>query len=171
MRIKRMVLVGMALTLAACSGDDGLRQLSKPGSGPDEFRILPAKPLEQPTNLTALPVPTPGGVNRTDVDPISDAVVALGGSRSAATSTAISSSDAAMVNYTGRKGRSADIRAATAAEDADFRRKRGRFANIKLGKQDRYNEVYEQQHLGQFSEQDRWRQAGAPTPAAPPLNP
>ena len=37
-----------------------------------------------------------------------------------------------------------------------------------IGKQDRYNEVYEKHHLGQYSEQGRWRQAGAPTPASPP---
>jgi len=168
MRLKRMFLFGMALTLAACSGNDGLRHLSKPGDGPDEFRIIPAKPLEQPKDLAALPAPTPGGVNRTDLDPIGDAVAALGGSRSAVHGTAISNSDAALVNYTGRTGRSADIRQTVAAEDAEFRRKRGRFTNIKIGKQDRYNEVYEKHHLGQYSEQGRWRQAGAPTPASPP---
>ncbi|SHI44678.1 Beta-barrel assembly machine subunit BamF [Shimia gijangensis] len=170
MRVSRALILGFGLLLAACSGDDGIRQLSSNGEGPDEFRILPAKPLSVPKDFNALPTPTPGGANSTDVDPVGDAVVALGGSRKAANSTSIPGGDAGLVNYSGRLGRAENIRATVAADDAEFRKKRGRFTNIRIVKEDRYNEVYKKQHLNQYAEQDRWRRGGATTPAAPPNN-
>ena len=71
----------MAL-LAACGGsaEPDLLNISQPRSeGPDEFAILPAKPLEVPEDLAALPEPTPGGSNLTDPTPFADAAVAMGG--------------------------------------------------------------------------------------------
>lgn len=168
MRVSRALILGVGLLLAACSNDKGIRQLSSSGDGPDEFRILPAKPLSIPKDYQTLPAPTPGGANSTDLDPKGDAVVALGGSRKAANSTSIPNGDAGLVNYSGRLGRAENIRGTVATEDAEFRKKRGRFTNIRIVKEDRYNEVYEKQHLDQYQEQDRWRRAGAATPAAPP---
>jgi len=167
MRVSRAIILGVSLLLAACSGKEGIRHLSSNGDGPDEFRILPSKPLETPQNYSALPTPTPGGSNITALDPKGDAVAALGGSRKAVHSTTISKSDAALVNYSGRTGRSADIRQTVAAEDAEFRRTKGRFSNFKIVKEDRYNEIYEGQHLNAPREQARWRAGGAKTPAAP----
>jgi hypothetical protein len=46
---------------------------------PDEFAIVPNKPLETPEDMAALPEPTPGGANRADQTPLQDAVAALGG--------------------------------------------------------------------------------------------
>lgn len=168
MPVSRALILCVGLLLAACSNDKGIRQLSSNGDGPDEFKILPAKPLSIPKDQNALPPPTPGGANATDLDPVGDAVVALGGSRKAARSTSIPSGDAGLVNYSGRLGRAENIRGTVAAEDAEFRRKRGRFTNIRIVKEDRYNEVYKQQHLDQYNEQYRWRNGGAATPAAPP---
>lgn len=169
MRVSRAIIFGIGLLLAACSNDKGIRQLSSSGAGPDEFRILPAKPLTVPKDYKALPPPTPGGANATDLDPVGDAVVALGGSRKAVRSTTIPSGDAGLVNYSGRLGRAENIRGTVAVEDAEFRRKQGRFTNIRLVKEDRYNEVYRRQHLDQYNEQYRWRTGGATTPAAPPF--
>lgn len=168
MRVSRALILGVGLLLAACSGDKGIRQLSSNGDGPDEFRILPSKPLTQPKDYKTLPTPTPGGANITDLDPKGDAVAALGGSRKSLNRTSIPSGDAGLVNYSARLGRSSDIRSTVAAEDAEFRKKRGRFTNIRIVKEDRYNEVYKKYHLEQFAEQDRWRRGGAVTPAAPP---
>ena len=167
---KTHVMIGMmvATLLAACSNDDGIRRLSSNGDGPDEFRIVPSKPLEAPSSYSSLPTPTPGGTNRTDLDPTGDAVVALGGSRKAANSTTIPSGDSQLVAHTGRKGRTADIRETLYAEDAQFRKGRGRFSNIRIVKTDVYNEVYKKYHLDAREEQERWRQGGATTPAAPP---
>lgn len=171
MRLSQVVIFGLAVAVAGCAGSEsGIRILSSNGEGPDEFRIVPSKPLSAPENYAELPAPTPGGENLTDVDPVGDAVAALGGRRSATQAGAPSSADAAMVNYAARKGRQADIRAVTAAEDEDFRARRGRFANIRIVPTDRYNEIYDEQHLDQYREQRRWQLGGARTPAAPPKN-
>ncbi|MBR9843327.1 MAG: DUF3035 domain-containing protein [Rhodobacteraceae bacterium] len=168
MRITRVLMIGLVMALAACSSDDGIRILSSNGEGPDEFRILPTKPLSAPANYSALPEPTPGGKNLTDRDPKGDAVVALGGKRSAVHGEGIARSDSALVSYTGRKGRSENIRGTLASEDEEYRKRRGRFSNIKIVKQDRYNEVYDKYQLDQYQEHYRWRRGGATTPAAPP---
>ncbi|WP_372884113.1 DUF3035 domain-containing protein [Shimia sp.] len=168
MRLSRALILGASLLLAACSNDKGVRHLSSNGDGPDEFRILPNKPLEAPPNYTSLPAPTPGEGNRTDLDPLGDAVVALGGSRSAKHATAIPGRDSSLVNYASRQGLSPDIRASLASDDEAFRQSRGRFTNIRLVKQDRYNEVYKRYHLDQYRELYRWRGAGVATPTAPP---
>ncbi|MEM6897402.1 MAG: DUF3035 domain-containing protein, partial [Pseudomonadota bacterium] len=34
--------------------------------GPDEFGVVPTRPLEQPANYSDLPEPTPGSINRAD---------------------------------------------------------------------------------------------------------
>ena len=50
------------LVLSACGGDRGLRQLQA-GEGPDEFGVIPVRPLVVP-DVLSLPQPTPGGPNR-----------------------------------------------------------------------------------------------------------
>ncbi len=168
MRLTRFLIVGCILGLSACS-NDGLRQLSQDGEGPDEFLILPGQELTQPENYTALPTPVPGASNRADVDPLGAASAALGGSSTARFNTAsIGSSDGALVNHTSRLGRDADIRSTLAAEDEAFRKRRGRFTNIRIVNYDVYNEVYKREILAAYDEWWRWRRAGARTPAAPP---
>ncbi|MGX9352741.1 DUF3035 domain-containing protein [Shimia sp. W99] len=169
MRLRHVLMIGLVLGLAACGSDKGVRVLSSNGEGPDEFRIVPGKPLTQPKDYAALPAPTPGQGNITDQDPLGDAAVALGGSAKARNNTqGIGSSDGALVNYASRKGRDGNIRQTVGAEDAEFRRKRGRFTNIRIVKEDRYNEIYKREHLDYYPEWWRWRKAGAKTPAAPP---
>ena len=68
--IGRSLGIGAIVVLTACGGSDGdpkLMNISQPGSlGPDEFGIIPSKPLEVPAGLTSapLPLPTPGASNR-----------------------------------------------------------------------------------------------------------
>ncbi|WP_435230329.1 DUF3035 domain-containing protein [Pseudopelagicola sp. nBUS_20] len=169
MRLSRVLIISLAVSVAGCSSDKGVRNLTSSGPGPDEFLVMPGKPLEQPKNYAMLPPPTPGEANRTDLDPMGDAVVALGGSRVARNNTqGIGSSDGALVSYASRAGRDANIRQTVLAEDANFRKRRGRFTNFRIVKQDRYNEIYRRQELDAYSEWWRWRKAGARTPAAPP---
>ncbi len=164
--------LGVALTLSACSGNDGLRQLNTPRTGPDEFKVLPAKPLLEPDSLTTLPLPTPGGANRTDQVPAADAVVALGGRASALQpADGIPSADATLVRQASRHGVTPNIRADLAQEDADFRKRKGRFTNIRIVKVDRYNQAYEEFALNPFAEAERFRKLGLRTPAAPPSTP
>lgn len=165
--VKGVFLTAVLVALAACQ-NTSLRSLDKPGEGPDEFRIVPAKPLSTPDDLTALPAPTPGASNLTDQTPLQDGIAALGG-RAPNAGSAIPSGDAGLINQVSRFGRSDDIRATLAAEDEDFRQRRGRFTQIRIVRTDSYSEVYRRQALDPFREVSRWRQAGARTPSAPPL--
>ena len=69
------------LALAGC-GEGGIAGgLRSAGIGgkPDEFMVLPTRPLEMPESFAALPPPTPGAVNRVDYRPHAEAVSGLTG--------------------------------------------------------------------------------------------
>lgn len=171
MKTLRLIPLLALPALAACSGEDRdtrLRTFYNNSGGPEEFAILPNKPLEAPQNFRELPQPTPGGSNRTDLTPKADAVAALGGRPSALNQTGVPGSEGALVAYTGRNGRAADIRPVLAQEDEDFRKRKSRFTNIRLFRIDRYYQVYKRQSIDAQSTANRWRRAGAPTPTAPP---
>ena len=74
-----IVLVG-AVAVAGCS-QKGLRDIRKTGTGPDEFLVLPNKPLNEPADYSSLPEPTPGAGNIADPTPQADAVAAQGRER------------------------------------------------------------------------------------------
>lgn len=171
MRCTRVVLFGLALMVSACANERGIRVLTSGDAGPDEFAILPSKPLTQPVNYTSLPTPTPGGSNLTDQNPVGDAVVALGG-RAPATPQegTFASVDGALVNYVARNGGGTGIREQLAGEDEAIRSRFSRFTGWRLANPDRYDEVYRRYHLNAYSELARWRAAGVETPTAPPSN-
>ena len=80
MRRAHLVAIVAVLGLAACSERDiTLHDLRTNSGQPEEFSIVPNKPLQTPESYSALPAPTPGGANRTDQTPLKDAVAALGG--------------------------------------------------------------------------------------------
>ncbi len=68
------------LALGGCQGGlaGGLRSAGIGGT-PDEFMVLPTRPLEMPESFAALPPPTPGTVNRVDYRPHTEAVSGLTG--------------------------------------------------------------------------------------------
>ena len=72
------------IVMAACSRASNSVDKDAINQGPDEFSVLPARPLEMPESYSALPAPTPGGTNITDPNPGADAIAALGGRPSAA---------------------------------------------------------------------------------------
>ncbi|HAV08933.1 MAG TPA: DUF3035 domain-containing protein [Rhodobacteraceae bacterium] len=168
--MRRFLILICVLTVAACGKDRDitLKDLRSFSGGPDEFLVLPTKPLVAPTNFTDLPAPTPGGKNLTDPNPMGDAVAALGGQPQRLEDTGVPGADAALVNYANRAGSTGDIRQTLAAEDQDFRSRKARFTKIRLVRVDRYNEAYRSQSLRPYDELERWRKAGAPTPSAPP---
>jgi hypothetical protein len=137
--------------------------------GPDEFMILPVKPLSQPSDYSALPVPTPGQSNLTDRDAVAEGIIAFGGKPEAA-GGAVPARDAALVQQAGRLGVAPGIRQDLSEADESFRKRRGRFTSLKVVPTDRYNQVYKRQSLDARDEANRWRQAGARTPSAPPSN-
>jgi hypothetical protein len=162
-----VIATAAALLLSAC-GDGGAPQLMnlRSGDGPDEFAIVPPKPLELPESLADLPEPTPGGRNRTDRDPEAEAIVALGGQPGAA--GGIPSGDGALYAHAARFGVDGGIRATLAAEDLEFRRdNRGRPLE-RLFNLNVYYRAYREQSLNQQDELARWRALGLRTPAAPP---
>ena len=167
-RVGLAVAGAALLVLAACGGDGvpNLMNVRSETNGPDEFAILPPKPLELPENLADLPEPTPGGENLTDPRPFDDAILALGGRPQAP--GVVPSGDGALYTYATRKGVTAGIRQTLAAEDLEYRQKNDgrlleRLFNINV-----YFKAYQKQSLDQYAELERWRRAGARTPSAPP---
>jgi hypothetical protein len=155
------------LTLAGCSGDESLMNVRSTTQGPDEFGVLPTKPLEMPENLAALPPPTPGGANITDPTPQADAIAALGGNPSAPRG-GVPASDGALAQYAGRYGVSPDIRGVLAAEDLAFRQDNQGRVLEKLFNLNVYYKAYEPLSLDQYAELEKWRARGLRTPSAPP---
>ncbi len=154
-----------ALFLSACGGskEPRLMNVTANRSGPDEFAILPNKPLQMPEDYSALPEPTPGGRNLVDPTPRADAVAVLGGRSGAG-----ARGDSALVAHAARHGIAPAIRQTLAAEDLEYRhRNNGRLLE-RLFNVNVYFRAYERQSLDQYRELRRWRRLGVRTPAAPP---
>ena len=156
--------------LSACGiggGEPDLLTLSRDDAGPDEFAILPNQPLQAPPSLSALPPPTPGGVNRTDQTPLVDAARALGGD-GRTLAGGIPAADGAFLGHATRGGASPAIRAQLAAEDLEFRRANDARLLERLFGVNIYYRAYRSQSLDQHAELARWRALGVRTPSAPP---
>ncbi len=165
---RSILALAFLLGVSACAQQSGLHDVRDPSAGPEEFSVLPTKPLETPTDLATLPVPTPGAVSRADVNPQADVIAALGGNPARLAETAIPQSDAALVANVSRYGVPADVRATAAQEDEAFRNRFGRFTGLRLFKVDSYQQVYQSQRLDPNSALTTYRRAGVPTPTAPP---
>ena len=166
----RTLLAALALAaLGACGGprEPDLLTFARGDEGPEEFGIVPNRPLEAPESYAVLPTPTPGGANRADQTPLSDAVAALGGNP-AAGAGGVPAGDAGLVTYAARGGVDPAIRAELAAADLEFRRdSQGRILE-RLFSVNVYNRAYARFELDQYAELLRWRRAGVRTPSAPP---
>jgi hypothetical protein len=157
----------LALTLlAAGCGAGGLAGGLRPsgaGAQPDEFLVLPTRPLEMPPDLSALPPPTPGVRARVAYDPRAEAMAALGGRPAAA-----AVGGEALVAAAGRADPA--IRARLAAEDAAFRRESRPRPLDRLFGLASARAPYRAVTLDAERELARLRAAGVRTPAAPPGN-
>lgn len=165
MKMSRGVILVSVLAIAGCS-NAGLRDLRSNTGGPDEFLVLPTKPLSAPANYSELPEPTPGQANLVDPNPNAEAIAALGGRSSS--EAGIPASDSGIVQYASRYGVPGDIRETLAQEDETFRQRRGRFTQFRLVRVDRYGQVYARQKLDPFATTRAARSAGAATPTSPP---
>jgi hypothetical protein len=165
---KRGVLGALAavLVLGACGDRDAprLMNLRSPHDGPDEFAILPTKPLEMPADFASLPTPQPGARNLVDPAPLDDAVIALGGRPGAG------GGDGALVSAAGRYGVAGNIREQLAAEDEAFRGRNSPRLLERLVGTSTYRRIYGTNALRPDPELQRWRQAGARTPSVPPAD-
>ncbi len=166
---KFAVVATLLVALGACSQKEPqLMNLRSDDSGPDEFVILPTKPLEEPADFNSLPAPTPGGSNLTDPTPVADAVEALGGSGAQAIHSGMRASEQAVVAHASRFGVSASIRSDLAAADLEWRRKNNGRLLERLFNVSVYFRAYEKMSLDQYLELARLRQLGVWTPAVPP---
>ncbi|KIN75230.1 DUF3035 domain containing protein [Sulfitobacter noctilucae] len=162
------LLVLIPLVLSACA-NNGLRQVRSNSTGPDEFILQPTKPLEAPASYSALPPPTPGQANLTDRSAIAEGTATVGGRLDAADGP-IPASDGALVTHASRLGVAPGIRQELAETDAQFRKRKARFTQIRIVPVDRYEQAYRREALDADSEAARWRRAGARTPSSPPAN-
>lgn len=167
---RKIILVGLVLVVAACSRDRDitLTRFKNTGDGPDEFSIVPNKPLQEPESYSALPPPAPGASNRTDLDPKADSIAALGGNPRAARQASIAPGNAGLVRYAARYGADPAIRQELAAEDEKIRRNYGRRNILRIGPRDNYTDAYKKEWLDSYAEAERLRRAGVITPTAPP---
>ncbi|MGB3176988.1 MAG: DUF3035 domain-containing protein [Albidovulum sp.] len=171
--IRAIAVLGAVLALSGCGGLFGgkekapkLLNTKSASRSPDEFTILPTKPLQLPDDLAALPNPTPGGSNITDPTPEADAVAALGGNP--AVLTRAGGGNGGLLSHAGRFGTSSDIRTVLAAEDLQYRRDNDgrlleRAFNVNV-----YYKAYGPMSLDQYAELERWRKVGLRTVGAPP---
>lgn len=160
--LKASLLLVTIVSVAACSGR------GNGGKGPDEFAVVPSKPLSMPTDFTSLPAPNVGGANRVDQYPNQDAVAALGGNGSALTQTTSRASETALLNSTTRYGVDANIRATLAKEDAAIRKNGGARLLERLAGQTISERTYRSQRLDVEAELIKLRARGVRTPTVPP---
>lgn len=167
-----VAIVGLGLC-ASCGlvrSDKPLHDLRSNQREPEEFGIVPNRPLLDPESYAQLPPPTPGNANRADQNPQADAVAALGGNPAALNPNAgVPAGDAALINRAGRYGRDANVRTELATADAEFRKRKNIF-NWSLVPDNRYNRAYSGQALNPQDWLRRYRAAGARTPTAPPTD-
>jgi hypothetical protein len=171
MSLPRILVIMLIFALAACSSrkdETHLRRIKRTSNGPDEFTILPGKPLQSPPSYAALPVPTPGGANLTDQHPTADGIAALGGNPAALADTGIPAPETGLVKYATRYGVTPGIRQVLAREDLRTRQRHGRVNIFHIGPTDDYTNAYKRQWLDAYAEQRRLRRLGVATPSAPP---
>ncbi|PVA09992.1 DUF3035 domain-containing protein [Pelagivirga sediminicola] len=157
------------LAVAACGRGDGkLTRMRSTSNGPDEFSVLPTKPLQTPQSYNALPPPTPGGANLVDTNPTAEGIAALGGNPAATVPGGVSAGNAGLVNHAQRHGVTPAIRQELAVEDAQTRRSHGRVNIFNIGPMDDYTTAYKKQWLDAQSEKQRMQRSGVVTPSAPP---
>jgi hypothetical protein len=129
---------------------------------PDEFMVLPTRPLQMPADLNTLPPPTPGRPNLVDYRPQAEAVAGLTG-RTGPPGTADGS---ALVARTGAG--SPGIRTQVAVDDAEWRRSHRGKLLPRLFSRDREALTYRAQTLDAPASFETMRARGVGVPAPPP---
>ena len=161
---RALLLLGTAaLLLGGCQNRNLAGSLRSAGIGgtPDEFMVLPTRPLEMPGDLAALPVPTPGSANLVDYEPRAEAVAGLSGKPALATADG---SGLVARSGSGAPG----IRPEVAAEDARYRADNPGLLLERAFARDKDALIYRRMTLQPAQEYDRIRAAGIGVPAAPP---
>lgn len=169
--LKWISAVALATVVAGCDTSQGVGRFfagEMTDAGPDEFGIVPTKPLEVPDDLVTLPEPTPGARNRTDLLPEHDAVAALGGKPERLDSTTVGAGEGALLAAATRNGTTPEIRTVLAKEDADFRANNGPLFLQRLFKVNTYLSTYDGQTLQARSTNELMRRSNVKTPTVSP---
>lgn len=160
------IAAAAVMGLSAC-GSGQLMNIETGQNSPDEFAILPTRPLTMPPDLALLPEPTPGGASITDPNPAADAVAALGGNPARLADQGIGAADQALVAHAARRGSDPAIRQRLAQADADWRSGNRRRPLEALFGTSVYQRAYAPLALDSVAEQRRWQRAGALTQTSP----
>lgn len=152
-----------AMLLGGCSGGlaGGLRSAGV-GSTPDEFMVLPTKPLEMPQNLASLPPPTPGRPNLVDYRPRTEVIAGLTG-RPGPRGTANAPAVVARAGPIDPQ-----IRTTLAVENVEYRRNNRGLLLERLFSRDDEALIYRDMTLDTAAEYQRLRASGVQVPPAPP---
>ncbi len=168
---KILTTVLVVSAIAGCDTSQGVGRFfadKTKDNGPDEFGIVPTRPLELPADFVTLPEPTPGARNRTDPLPDHDAVAALGGQPSRLDSTSVPSSENALLSAATRNGTTTNIREVLKQEDEAFRDDNGPRLLERLFKVNTYLRTYEDQTLKARKVNEQLRRNGLKTPTVSP---
>lgn len=170
--LKIITTVALIGALAGCDTSQGVGRFfagdDNVQNGPDEFGIVPTKPLQLPDDLTALPEPTPGARNLTDPLPEHDAVAALGGRPERLDSTRVGAGEGALLAAAERNGTASNIREVLAEEDKEFREDNGPLFLERLFKVNTYLKTYNDQTLEARRTNELLRRKGVKTPSVSP---
>ncbi len=161
-----LLLLPLALILSGCGegGTAGLLRSSGAVTTPDEFLVLPTRPLEMPDDLAALPVPTPGQPSLVDYDPEAIAIAGLTGTDAPARTA----SGSALLARVGVAANTPGIRLILAEENVTYRQShRGRVLERMFSK-NRDALVYRQMILDPAPVYETLRARGVRVPAPPP---
>lgn len=162
-----MMAAMSVLVLAGCGNNNsfvGTLRSSGIAGTPDEFMVLPTRPLELPQDFATLPAPTPGAPNRVDRAPEAIAVAGLSG-RPGNVRTA---SGTALLARAGAGANDPAIRRKLALEDAEYqRRNRGRFLE-RIFSRNREALVYGDMTLNSAATYENLRARGLTMTTPPP---
>lgn len=162
LRLTALLLAAAALAGCAEGGVAGNLRAAGIGSTPDEFMVLPTKPLEMPADLAALPSPTPGAINRVDYQPELEAVASLTGKQAPAGTA----SAGALIARAGPVD--PNIRPELAAADVIYRQENRGLLLPRLILKDDELLTYGGEMLDRGAEFERLRAQGVGVPPAPP---
>jgi Protein of unknown function (DUF3035) len=160
------LLLPLVLAISGCGqgGVAGVLRSSGATSTPDEFLVLPTRPLEIPDNLASLPPPTPGAPSRVEYQPESIAVTGLTGQEGQVRAA----SGAALLARAGAASNDPQIRARLAQEDAEYRASHGGRLLERLFARDQEALVYRDMTLNAPAVYEQMRARGVQLPAPPP---
>ncbi len=162
-KVSAALLIG-AVFASGCQNTNLASVLREAGVGgsPDEFMVLPTRPLEIPQDLNTLPVPKPGSVSLVDYRPKESAVAALTGGPTAVGTA----SGAALVAAV--PPASAGIRTVLANEDVTYRENNKGLFFQRMFTKDKEALIYSAELLNPKTEYNNLQAAGVRTyPATP----